>query len=302
MIKTPRHKKIASLEAFARICRLKFSSSVVVVKTLSCKIFVSVLIALASFYAVSTMERSFQLSVVPNFNIKIPVTRFDELYEIRFFIYNNGWTDRTLTGIELDTDGSVSHAMKTLRTYAETHPLTEGQEYSVNVNGPSLYLMEMKKRNYPMPLPKQAYTEIVLDKASSLRFIHSNRPITLLFDKQAIKVTKNDLGYNAFEFQGELNGTKYKGDVDVIERSLTTMSTLDRLLKLRENECVGDVEYLLVQRDQQIEKVKRAKIFNKTERYKKLKDLVQPYFASYSLMFLNFFCESTEDPIHCRPV
>ena len=72
---------------------------------------------------------------------------------------------------------------------------------------------------------------------------------------------------------------------------------MDRLLKLSEAECPDDADYLLEKSSKQIAALKDAKIFNKTERYKKLKDLLQPYFAAPALMFLNFFKESTNDPI-----
>ena len=114
----------------------------------------------------------------------------DEIYEVRFFIFNKGWSDRTLTGIELEADSNFKETLEVLRVHEKDHPLSKGESYQAEVNVPTSYLIELKKKNYPIELPKQSYTEIVFDKASSLRIAKSNKPITLFFDRDKITVTK----------------------------------------------------------------------------------------------------------------
>lgn len=246
------------------------------------KILGGVAVAVLSFYLISWIERSFQIEIIPFTHTRVSLSGIDEIYEIKFYLYNKGWSDRTLTGIEI---------------LEKKVPLNKDKSDHVAVNR----LLEMKDRNYPVVLPKQSYTEITLDKLSSYFFSHSNSEVTLYFDKGTVKTEKKNLSNREIVFYGTINNTVYTGDTKHVLDSLTMLTHVDRILKFNNGQCTEDTDELILERESLKKSISLSKLYNKSPRYKKL-DTNYFQFSAANLIMLDFFKSSKLGPIEISSI
>ncbi|MBL7557721.1 MAG: hypothetical protein JNM24_17965 [Bdellovibrionaceae bacterium] len=228
------------------------------------KIFGATLIAVLSFYAVSILEHSYQIEVRPNLEGKYSLSEWDKIFEVRFRVYNRGWTDRNLTGIELPE----------------------------KPKGP-MSLMELKDNSYPVVLPKQSHTEIVLDKLSSYNLLYADLPIVMYFDRHKIEVPREDV-IREISFSRKIGNKTYTADGHDLFNAIVLLSELDRIFKLNTQACEGDIEYLSNERDLQANRLSKSKFIVKTG-----EEILGTTFqtAAYSLMSLDLL-KMVEDDLY----
>lgn len=241
------------------------------------KILGGVAVAVLSFYCISWIERSFQIEIVPLEHEAISYSALDENYEVKFYLYNKGWSDRTLVGVDV---------------FEKRVSLKGKKSISVELKK----LLEMKDKNFPLALPKQSYTEIRLDKLSSYYVGHSNSLIRFYFDKGLIEATKDEVTKKDLIFYTTVNDKLYTGDTKYVLDALTLLTQVDRILKLDESKCPEDVEKLILERENLKNLISQLKFFNKSARYKKL-NTSYFQFSAINLINLDFFKTSKLGPI-----